>query len=826
MTNDATPDALVDAVTHAPPEATPAPRRRGRPRGSTTRLMHEAAGLGRHHFAFVRAVLQGVDLRRAWERYLAFSGGPDDARHFASRLREICAVIRDAAQARAMHRQAAAALAPLRRRPELRAAASIGRQVTQQVRGQGGAGSGGVATLDLSSPAPPRPALAPPAPPTLDDWIARRCAEAGIDEDFHTQAEWLELYREEFGTGADGMVAPSPRPPAAPSALPARSALSALSALEAQDGGAGEPGAHDDRDGDVVRDAAAPSPAERGALKQALAALAELDAAIAREPRLDDPTAHWLGAGLPPRLARVGVRTLRDLVDLMNVHGFRWHRHVERLGAVRARRLAEWLAPVAERHGHPLREHARRPSTDLALLRAQQLARRPAAPRFDLVPIDALAVPPALSGRDGEFRAEGANIWGAQTDLEAVVQWLARYHGRTLEDYTRIAERFVLWCLHVRRKALSSLTEADVREYRAFLESPPPEWVQPRKVRRTDPAWRPFRGGLCPSAQRREFTVLGSMFATMLDKGYLRANALADAPKYLRLGKPTIDVRRSLDDRQWAFAMQVLAERPDTPQRRRLQLVLELGSTTGLRLAELTTARLRGLRRERVDGEDAWVLDVVGKGGKPRTVVVFDDVKALIDAHQADMERAGVGLDPEVTLVRTVQAPARTAPPSPAPAAPGAPPPGRVGDELAEIARRSRDDGLRPLIGALRRPPPQRRLDELGLPVRDEVGRHADRYGALERSALYQSLRRFFRDVAREAARREDAPDAGEFLRVSTHWLRHTFANGAIRHMPPQVVQALMGHADLRVTSVYVKAGAEDLVRGMRSMRRAPATAR
>jgi hypothetical protein len=219
------------------------------------------------------------------------------------------------------------------------------------------------------------------------------------------------------------------------------------------------------------------------------------------------------------------------------------------------------------------------------------------------------------------------------------------------------------------------------------------------------------------------------------------------------------------------------------------------------------------------------VLDVVGKGGKPRTVVVFDDVKALIDAHQADMERAGVGLDPAVPVVRTVQAPARTAPPAPSPAPPayGAATPGRGGDELAELTRRSRDDGLRPLIGALRRPPPQRRLDERGLPVRDEVARHADRYGALERSALYQSLRRFFRDVAREAARREGAPDAGEFLRVSTHWLRHTFANGAIRHMQPQVVQALMGHADLRVTSVYVKAGADDLVRGMRSMRRVAA---
>jgi hypothetical protein len=38
--------------------------------------------------------------------------------------------------------------------------------------------------------------------------------------------------------------------------------------------------------------------------------------------------------------------------------------------------------------------------------------------------------------------------------------------------------------------------------------------------------------------------------------------------------------------------------------------------------------------------------------------------------------------------------------------------------------------------------------------------------------------------------------------------------------MQPQVLQSLLGHSDLRVTSVYVKADAVDLVRGMRAMQR------
>jgi hypothetical protein len=47
------------------------PRRRGRPRGAKTRLLREGSGeLGRHHFAFLRALLDGVDLERAWKLYL------------------------------------------------------------------------------------------------------------------------------------------------------------------------------------------------------------------------------------------------------------------------------------------------------------------------------------------------------------------------------------------------------------------------------------------------------------------------------------------------------------------------------------------------------------------------------------------------------------------------------------------------------------------------------------------------------------------------------------------------------------------------------------
>jgi site-specific recombinase XerD len=328
---------------------------------------------------------------------------------------------------------------------------------------------------------------------------------------------------------------------------------------------------------------------------------------------------------------------------------------------------------------------------------------------FALVPIVDGALPDALSGRQGAFRSHEANVWGAETDVQAISQWLSRYQGQTRRDYTRIAERFYLWCIHVRRKALSSLQEPDLQAYQAFLAAPPADWVQERKVRREDASWRPFRGPLGRNSQRHEFTVLGSMFSAMHEKGYLRANAMANLGRTLGLLKPSIDVRRSLSEHQWAFAMEVLHEKPDTPERRRLQLLLELGSTTGLRLSELATTRLKGFRRELVDGQEAWLLDVIGKGGKPRTVMVFDEIKTLLEQHHQDMDAAGLGFDARVERVQAPNSlPVTAAGERMAGADHG------LGDSIGEGPGQALQDALRtehqeawrPLVGILKRPPP------------------------------------------------------------------------------------------------------------------------
>lgn len=61
------------------------PRKRGRPLGSKLQVVRDARALGIHHFAFVRSSLLGLDLREAFNRYLAWSETTTDLRYIHNR---------------------------------------------------------------------------------------------------------------------------------------------------------------------------------------------------------------------------------------------------------------------------------------------------------------------------------------------------------------------------------------------------------------------------------------------------------------------------------------------------------------------------------------------------------------------------------------------------------------------------------------------------------------------------------------------------------------------------------------------------------------------
>jgi integrase len=264
------------------------------------------------------------------------------------------------------------------------------------------------------------------------------------------------------------------------------------------------------------------------------------------------------------------------------------------------------------------------------------------------IPIERLALPAALSGASGAAgsnRARGGTPQiAADDDLAAVTAWLARYTDTpaTLETYRREVERLLLWAVLQHGKPLSSLTHEDLLLYERFLADPQPAWrwvmASRKKLARGAPDWRPFAGPLSPASTRHAMVILNTLFAWLVDAGYLAGNPLSLARR--RRGPPKPRITRYLSHELWQAVKDTIEAMPgangthtDTAtERERLHAarcrwlftVLYLG---GLRAAEVAETRMGAFfcRRDR-DGMGRWWLKVTGKGNKTRLVPATDEL--------------------------------------------------------------------------------------------------------------------------------------------------------------------------------------------------------
>src|ERR1700692_116586 len=172
-----------------------------------------------------------------------------------------------------------------------------------------------------------------------------------------------------------------------------------------------------------------------------------------------------------------------------------------------------------------------------------------------LVLLEQLHLPPELDGGDGTNRALGARSQiAAQTDVDAIKAWLQRFveTQATFDTYRKESERLRLWSTTDLRKPLSSLTHEDLLLYQRFLADPQPaqRWVMTgRKVARADPHWRPFAGPLSPASQRQAFVILNTLFAWLVNAGYLAGNPLSLSRQRARKAKPRMP--RFLENHLW-----------------------------------------------------------------------------------------------------------------------------------------------------------------------------------------------------------------------------------------------------------------------------------
>lgn len=323
---------------------------------------------------------------------------------------------------------------------------------------------------------------------------------------------------------------------------------------------------------------------------QRLQLLRDLEAVAAEQAKVSDRIDGWFPAQLAQTLGDRGIITLGDLRQKIACGG-RWWRDLPAFGPIKAERLARHVSVLL---GSP-------------------------SSQWSLLVVNAEFA--ALSGRHGGNRVASDSACIDATDDRAAVQaWIGSRAGSpyTAKQYEREAERFILFCILVRRKALADASAEDCRAYMDFLTNIPATWISRDKAQRLKAGWTPFRGQLSTASQNLAITALHSLFSWLVDARYLAHNPWALVNRKLGDNPDVFNeiTSRAFTPQAWAVLLSHLDDAPPSAASHRLRWLLAFVECTGLRAAELLYAR----REHFVLTSGGWLLQVRGKGRRNRVV--------------------------------------------------------------------------------------------------------------------------------------------------------------------------------------------------------------
>jgi site-specific recombinase XerD len=309
-------------------------------------------------------------------------------------------------------------------------------------------------------------------------------------------------------------------------------------------------------------------------------------------------------------LVNAGDMTLGDLQRRIAVGG-RWYGFLAAYGPVKAKRLGDYLQLLL---GVP-----------------------PTTPAFALQVRGEVAS--RLSGQQGANRLHlppgTTSGIAADDDRSAIRAWIAARAGSTLtaKQYEREAERFALWCILERGKALSDAVAEDCRAYMDFLADVPAHWIGGGRPARLSATWRPFVKPLSVASQRLAVTILNALFTWLVQARYLASNPWVLVNRKLGDDRDHDDdiTTRAFTPQAWAVMLAQLEGEGDSPATDRLRWLLPFVEATGLRAAELIAAKKQDLRAT----AKGWVLRVHGKGRRNRVVPVPSSAMAATQRYLA-----------------------------------------------------------------------------------------------------------------------------------------------------------------------------------------------
>lgn len=229
----------------------------------------------------------------------------------------------------------------------------------------------------------------------------------------------------------------------------------------------------------------------------------------------------------------------------------------------------------------------------------------------------------------------------ASHDFEAVQCWLNEYKAseQTFRNYQKEADRFLLWCICSRQKALSQLDRDDLESYVQFLSNLQPKhfWCGRRGGRtgqRFSVNWKPFTSPLSPRSKATALAAIHSLFNYLVAAGYLIFNPFQlmrkTSSRSVEERKLEI-VERILEPELWEALKQTILEMPETTpherdEKARTRFAIAAFFYLGLRANELAQAHWGKFRLI----QERWWFVTQGKGNKIRRIPVRQFLAEII----------------------------------------------------------------------------------------------------------------------------------------------------------------------------------------------------
>jgi len=461
-------------------------------------------------------------------------------------------------------------------------------------------------------------------------------------------------------------------------------------------------------------------------------------------PQLDQKLSQWVKPKTAKALAEEKLITIQDLMNWIAARGTGWWRSVPRIGRLKADILARWIQGHSDTLGRLQLIDVTEKAPSSTLVRIG-----PDRPEL-IVPLGNFVTSKELDGSMGFNRSTAYCFISAKNDLEAINCYLLRFveQKHAQRAYQKELERFLLWSIVVIGKPMSSLNATDCEDYKAFLARPSSTFCG-KKAPRHSKLWKPFsdQGGLSSGSQRHAMIILRAAFDYFVKVRYLAGNpwAAVTDPKVVQ-EVDLMHIEKALPSPLWEkFINELDRVGQSDPQFRTTLAVVLLMGDSGMRREEVASARRENLKPSQF--VDCVELQVVGKGHKKRVVPVSARTIKALENHWIDRGLDVSGRD-ELHLLSPLIIP---------------------GHHAAQAKRDSDKDGYTP-------------------------------------GSLYRIIQTTIKNLLKAAPCPFDADEIRHLESTTAHAFRHTFGTLAVaKDVPIDVVQAVLGHASVGTTSIYVQ---------------------